>query len=97
MKDQKKTDIKVGLTVIVALMVLIWVLGWAKNFSLNADRTHVNIKFQNVAGLEVGDNVTVNGVRKGFVDGIVTKNDYVIVQVSLDNDVKLKENAVFML
>lgn len=95
MKDQRKTDIKVGLTVIVAILLFIWILGWAKNFSLNSDRTIVTVKFQNVAGLEIGDNVTVNGVRKGFVDDIVVKNDFVLVKVSLNSDIDLRSNAVF--
>ena len=95
MKDQRKTDIRVGLTVIVSLLLLIWILGWAKNFSLNANRTKVTVKFQNVAGLEIGDNVTVNGVRKGFVEDIMMKNDFVLVKVSLDPDIDLRSNAVF--
>lgn len=95
MKDQRKTDIKVGLTVIVAILLFIWILGWAKNFSLNSDRIRVTVKFQNVAGLEIGDNVTVSGVRKGFVDDIVVKNDFVLVNVSLGPDVDLRSNAVF--
>ncbi|MCK9426732.1 MAG: MlaD family protein [Ignavibacteriaceae bacterium] len=95
MKDQRKTDIKVGFTVIAAILLLIWILGWAKNFSLNSNRTKVTVKFQNVAGLEVGDNVTVNGVRKGFVDDIMMKNEFVMVKVSLDPDTDLRNNAVF--
>ncbi|MFA6597224.1 MAG: MlaD family protein [Ignavibacteriaceae bacterium] len=95
MKDQRKTDIRVGLTVIVSLLLLIWIIGWAKNFSLNSNRTSVTIKFQNVAGLEVGDNVTVNGVRKGFVDDIVMKSDFVFVKISLDPNIDLRNNAVF--
>lgn len=95
MKDQRKTDIRVGLTVIISLLLLIWILGWAKNFSLNANRTKFIVKFQNVAGLEVGDNVTVNGVRKGFVEDIIMKNDFVLVGVSLDPDTDLRSNAVF--
>ncbi|MFA4924178.1 MAG: MlaD family protein [Ignavibacteriaceae bacterium] len=95
MKDQRKTDIRVGFTVIVALLLLIWIIGWAKNFSLNSNRIKVTVKFQNVAGLEVGDNVTVNGVRKGFVDEIVMKNDFVFVKASLEPDVDLRSNAVF--
>jgi len=95
MKDQRKTDIRVGLTVIVSLLLFIWIIGWAKNFSLNSNRTSVTIKFQNVAGLEIGDNVTINGVRKGFVDDVILKNDFVIVSVSLEPDVDLRSNAVF--
>ena len=95
MKDQRKTDIRVGLTVIVSLLLFIWILGWAKNFSLNSNRTKVTVKFQNVAGLEVGDNVTVNGVKKGFVDDISMKNDFVLVKLSMEPDIDLRTNAVF--
>jgi len=95
MKDQRKTDIRVGLTVIVSLLLLIWIIGWAKNFSLNSNRTSVTIKFQNVAGLEVGDNVTINGVRKGFVDDVILKNDFVLVKVSLEPGTDLRSNAIF--
>lgn len=95
MKDQRKTDIRVGLTVIVALILLIWILGWAKNFSLNANRVWVKVQFRNVAGLEIGDNVTVNGVRKGFVNEIKMKNDFVLVDLSLEPDVDLRSDAIF--
>jgi len=95
MKDQRKTDIRVGLTVIVSLLLFIWIIGWAKNFSLNSNREMVRVQFKNVAGLEVGDNVTVNGVRKGFVNEIVMKNDFVVVDVSLEPDVDLRSDAVF--
>jgi len=95
MKDQRKTDIRVGLTVIVSLLLFIWIIGWAKNFSLNSNRTEVTVKFQNIAGLEVGDNVSVNGVRKGYVNEIVTKSDLVFVKMSLDPDIDLRMNAAF--
>ncbi len=95
MKDQRKTDIRVGLTVIVALLLLIWIIGWAKNFSLNSNREMVKVQFKNVAGLEVGDNVTVNGVRKGFVNEIEMKNDFVVVDLSLEPEVDLRNDAVF--
>ncbi|NCQ17470.1 MAG: MCE family protein [Ignavibacteria bacterium] len=95
MKDQRKTDIKVGLTVIVSILLFIWILGWAKNFSLNSNRSGITIKFQNVAGLEIGDNVTVNGVRKGFVDDVVLKSDFVLVKVSLEPNIDLRKDAVF--
>lgn len=95
MKDQRKTDIRVGLTVIVALLLLIWIIGWAKNFSLNSNREMVKVQFKNVAGLEVGDNVTVNGVRKGFVNEIEMKNEFVVVDLSLEPDVDLRNDAIF--
>ena len=32
MKNERKTEIRVGLTVLVGILVFIWILGWAKNF-----------------------------------------------------------------
>ena len=95
MKDQRKTEIRVGITVIVGLLIFIWILGWAKNFSLSSNQKIVMVKFNSVSGLEIGDNVSVNGVRKGYVEDFKLKGDQVIVKLSLDNDVKLKKDASF--
>lgn len=95
MRNERKTEIRVGITVIVAILLLIWVIGWAKNMSLNSSRLFIDVKFDNVAGLELGDNVTVSGVRKGFVESISVKEHYVMVKLSLESDVKLKQDASF--
>ena len=95
MKDQRKTEIRVGVTVVFGLIIFIWILGWAKNFSLNPSENYLDIKFNNASGLEVGDDVTVNGVRKGNVEDIKVESQSVIVRVALDNDVNLKEDAKF--
>ena len=95
MKDQRKTEIRVGITVIVGLIIFIWILGWAKNFSLSSNQKNVLVEFNSVSGLEKGDNVAVNGVRKGFVEDFNLKGDKVIVKLSLDNDVKLQKDATF--
>lgn len=95
MKDQRKTEIRVGITVIVGLIIFIWILGWAKNFSLSSNQKNLLVKFNSVSGLEIGDNVAVNGVRKGFVEDFNLQGDKVIVKLSLDNDVKLQKDATF--
>ena len=95
MKDQRKTEIRVGITVIVGLIIFIWILGWAKNFSLSSDQKTLLVKFNSVSGLEVGDNVSVNGVRKGFVENFKLEGDKVIVSLSLDSDVRLQKDATF--
>ncbi|MGA9293513.1 MAG: MlaD family protein [Ignavibacteriaceae bacterium] len=95
MKDQRKTEIRVGITVIVGLLIFIWILGWAKNFSLSSNQKTLLVKFNSVSGLEIGDNVSVNGVRKGFVENFKLEGDKVIVNLSLDSDVKLQKDAAF--
>jgi phospholipid/cholesterol/gamma-HCH transport system substrate-binding protein len=97
MKDQRKTEIKVGLTVFLGIILLIWILGWAKNMNVGSQNREVMVKFPNTGGLEVGDNVTVNGVREGTVDDISIKNNFVLVKLSLNRNVNLKKDASFNL
>jgi phospholipid/cholesterol/gamma-HCH transport system substrate-binding protein len=95
MKDQRKTEIKVGITVLLGLLIFLWILGWAKNFSVSSNHRPVLVKFENVTGLEIGDNVVVNGLRKGFVKDMQIKQDYVVVTLSLEKDVNLRDDALF--
>lgn len=95
MKNQRKTEIRVGITVILGIICLIFVLSWAKNLSITSNQKIINVKFPSASGLEVGDNVTVFGIRKGFVTSSKVESDGVVVTLSLNNDVELKEDAKF--
>lgn len=95
MKDQRKTEIKVGLTVLAAILIFLWIFGWAKNISIRSTENIIKVSFQNVAGLEIGDPVTVNGFRKGYVNDMKVLPNEVIVEIALDNDVSLKKDARF--
>ena len=95
MKDQKKTEIRVGITVLLGVIILLWILGWAKNFSITPTENTVKVQFSNTAGLEIGDAVTVNGVRKGFVEDLAIEGENVVVTLKIDNNVVLKEDAGF--
>jgi phospholipid/cholesterol/gamma-HCH transport system substrate-binding protein len=95
MKNERKTEIKVGITVTLSLLLFIWIFGWAKNFTLSSDRKIVKIEFVNTAGLEVGDQVTINGVRKGFVGSVNNIEQKVLVSLSLDKDSELYSDAIF--
>lgn len=97
MKDERKTEIRVGITVVLGLIILLWILGWAKNFTLSSTDIDIIIKFKNVAGLEIGDNATVNGVRKGFVKNMRIEGDDVLVTISIDGDTDLRDDARFTL
>lgn len=97
MNNERKTELKVGATVTLGLLLLVFILGWAKNYDLSASRLNLQVKFPNVAGLEVGDNVTVNGVRKGYVDQIKVYKDHAVVHLTFDSDVKLYSDAKFYL
>lgn len=97
MKDQKKTEIRVGVIVILGLVVLIALFTWAKNLRVFSDQQIITLRFDSAAGLEHGDPVTVNGVRKGFVEEIKTEGNSAIVKVNIDPEVRLKKDAKFAL
>ncbi len=95
MKKEKKAELKVGITVIVGIIILLWVLGWAKNFSFSSDEKHLLISFKNVAGLSIGDLVAIQGIKGGYVEEIYNKNNSVIVEVLLQPNYNLREDAKF--
>jgi len=97
MRNPRATEIKVGITVLMGVLVFIWVLGWAKNFTLSSSDNQVKVRFNKVSGLEIGNNVTVNGVRKGHVNDFFIEGSSVIVTLSIDDDIPLKKDAEFSL
>ena len=97
MRNPRATEIKVGVTVLLGLLVFIWILGWAKNFSISSSDNLIKVRFNKVSGLEVGNNVTVNGVRKGVVKEFVIQGSSVIVTLSLSNEIQLKKDVRFSL
>jgi len=97
MKRERKTEIKVGITTIFSLIVFLWIMVWAKNFIITTSEIDVRLIFDNVSGLETGDVVTVKGLRKGFVKDISLNRNIIIVSLSLDADVDLRDDAQFWL
>ncbi len=97
MKQQRITEIKVGITVLAGIIIFVWILSWAKNVSLSSSDIQIKIKFENTSGLQIGNDVSVNGVKAGVVKDIYVKDYYVVVDISVDNNVQLKRDAVFSL
>lgn len=97
MRNERKAEIKVGITTIVSLIIFIWIMGWSKNFIRTSSDMEINIVFDNVSGLEIDDDVTIRGLRKGFVKDIILDRNIIIVKISIDQSADLRKDAVFML
>lgn len=95
MEEQKKTEIKVGITVLAGIIVFVLVLMWAKNISVFSDKQLVKIEFPQAPGLEIGDLVTVYGVRSGHVEDLTISESGVLVSISIDENIELKSDALF--
>ena len=95
MTTNKKTELKVGISLLVSLVILIWIIAWTKNVSFFSDQKELTISFNSVAGLETGDQVAINGVRKGYIDQISIDKNMVLVDILLDEDVDIRSDASF--
>lgn len=91
MDKDKKTLIKVGITVIVSLMLLLWGIAFLKDLKFGLATNDLVVYFSEVNGLKEGDPVSVNGVAKGKVISIeLADGDSIKVAFSLSKEVTLK-------
>jgi phospholipid/cholesterol/gamma-HCH transport system substrate-binding protein len=89
----RRTEIQVGLTVIVALAILIAGVVWLKDYSLVRD-THVyRVSFPQAGGLSASDEVHVNGLRRGEVKWMRLVGDHVEVELGLSKSVVLTTDS----
>jgi phospholipid/cholesterol/gamma-HCH transport system substrate-binding protein len=86
-------ELKVGLAVLTAALILIFGIIWIKEYSLGVKKYECQVLFPNIGSLSVGDPVRVLGVKKGEVDGIGLSENEVLVKLSLAGDVVLKSDA----
>ncbi len=84
----RRTEIQVGLTVLAALVVLLWGVTWLKDFSLHRHLSVWHVLFPQAGGLGPGDEVLVNGIRKGSVATVALAGDHVLVDLSMASDVR---------
>lgn len=93
--DGSRAELKVGLTVMIAVAIFAIAIFWVKGVRLHRDFYRVDVWFPNVGSLELGDPVSVSGVRRGKVEAVTLDRGGVKVGISLGSDVKLHSDAVF--
>lgn len=97
MKEYNKTNFRVGLVSVSALVILFLIIAWSKNISIFANTRSVQIHFTTAAGLEIGNHLTINGVRRGVVRDIAETDSGVLVTCTLEEKAKIKSGARFYL
>ncbi|MEJ2545818.1 MAG: MlaD family protein [Calditrichaceae bacterium] len=95
MKSIFTTEFKVGLTVIISTLILIFGIIWGKEFQLKTNKYQLSLTFENVGGMVPGDPVMVNGVKEGKVLELGWLERKVLVNIELSNNVPLYEDATF--
>ncbi len=92
MASNKFGEFKVGLFVLIATLIVLITIFWAKGFSANMELQEYTVFFPKVSGLNEGDMVSVNGVRKGKIDKIELVGDSVMIKFSIDKSIKIKKD-----
>jgi phospholipid/cholesterol/gamma-HCH transport system substrate-binding protein len=89
----RKTEIEVGITVLVAIVILIMGVTWLKELSLARKVRVWTVTFPQSGGLASSDEVRVNGIRKGTVKSMDLAGDHVVIQLALSTDVQLTSTS----
>jgi phospholipid/cholesterol/gamma-HCH transport system substrate-binding protein len=89
----RKLEVQVGLTVLVAVAILLWGVTWLKELTINR-KVHVwHVRFSQTGGLSASDEVQVNGLRKGVVQSIQLLGDHVAVDLALAREIVLTDDS----
>jgi phospholipid/cholesterol/gamma-HCH transport system substrate-binding protein len=89
----RRTEIEVGITVLLALGVLIWGVTWLKEFSIQRRVRVWHVSFPQSGGLGPSDEVQVNGIRKGDVQSMQLAGDHVVVDLALSSEIRLTRHC----
>ncbi len=92
MAAKKFAEFKVGLFVFIAVIVVILTIFWAKGFTVNLSQEDYEVYFPKISGLNEGDQVSVNGVRKGKINKIELVGDSVRIKFSIDKSIKIRRD-----
>ncbi len=93
MKDNKQTEIKVGIVTIIAVVLFIVGLSLGNQIELSDDNAAVKMRFPNSGGIEKSEPVLVNGVKRGKVVSVESDDGAVLIKAEIDNIDDLKQDA----
>ena len=93
--NHTRTEIIVGLFVLIGIACLGYLaIRLGKLEVMGSKGYNVYADFPTVAGLKVGDPVEIAGVKVGRVNGIGLADDRARLELSLNDGVKLQEDAI---
>lgn len=93
MKEARRNEITVGLTVLAGLVILAVGMTTFKECSYSQTEQRLRMRFPESAGLQVGDIVTFNGVKSGRVEKVTLEQYSVLVHAVLDDPVTVSVDA----
>jgi phospholipid/cholesterol/gamma-HCH transport system substrate-binding protein len=92
MTDKRKVNLKVGITVVISILILLYGIAFLKEFKIAINENDYVVYFKDVINLKEGDPVSVSGFQKGKIKKIEIEGDSVKVMFSLVKDIVLKKD-----
>jgi len=89
----RKTEIRVGLVSIGAILVLLIGIMLGKDISWTSSQQSVRFRLATSGGLEPGSPIVVSGVKRGQVVSVATNNGGVVVVGQMDDISDLRSDA----
>jgi len=85
MVNQRKTEIKVGVVVVAALIIFVVGMILVRGYNVSVSQQYLKFRFPNSGGLQISNPVVVNGVKRGSVTSIKNDNGAVLVEATIDD------------
>ncbi len=96
-KDRKNIELKVGIFTIITIILLIISYSYLTDLIAKQKYTEIKIIFPNVNNLEPGNNVTINGLKRGRVKNISIVKEGIQVAILVDLEFPLKHDTQFII
>lgn len=96
MNKLKKKEFAIGLSVIVAILILVFGIDYLKGINLFKPANFYIIPYENIAGLETASPVTIQGYKVGTVREINFNYEHpgmVDVEIAIDKKLRLPEDT----
>ncbi len=91
------TQFKVGVFTVISIVILFGAYLWLSGRLGLGSQDELRISFEDVMGLEVGDQVNYRGMEVGRVKKIKARNDDILVTARISSDINLREGARFFI
>ncbi|MFQ5631204.1 MAG: MlaD family protein [bacterium] len=87
------SEITVGISIILAIAIVIFGYIYLREIPVRQSGFKIDILFDNVTGLEVGDHLTVSGLRVGRVQKLTLLDQFVDARVWLDGSIHFPKDS----
>ena len=90
---KQNVEFRVGVIILMGIVLVAISLYWLQGYKLKMNSRLVQVVFDDVGTLAIGDKVTVSGVSKGKVNELLLTAVGVKVELQLNRDVNLRGDA----